>query len=33
VRHSPPAFLLFSLTDGTLALVTLWLLLRTRRRA
>lgn len=32
VRRSPPAFLLFSLTDGALALVTLWLLLRTRRR-
>ena len=26
-RHSPPAFLLFALSDGTLALVTLWALL------
>jgi hypothetical protein len=31
-RHSPPAFLLFSATDGALALVTLWALLSTRRR-
>jgi hypothetical protein len=30
-RHSPPAFLIFSATDGALALVTLWALLRTRR--
>ena len=28
VRHSPPAFLLFAVSDGTLALVTLWALLR-----
>ncbi|MDE3155182.1 MAG: hypothetical protein KGN76_08765 [Acidobacteriota bacterium] len=26
VRHSPPAFLLFAASDGTLALVTLWAL-------
>jgi hypothetical protein len=31
-RHSPPAFLLFSITDGILALVTLWALLRTADR-
>ena len=30
VRHSPPAFLLFAISDGTLALVTFWAL--TRRR-
>ena len=30
VRHSPPAFLLFAISDGTLALVTVWAL--TRRR-
>ncbi len=30
VRHSPPAFLLFAVTDGTLAVVTVWALLRTR---
>ena len=28
VRHSPPAFLLFAVSDGTLALVTLWALVR-----
>jgi hypothetical protein len=28
VRHSPPAFLVFAATDGALALVTLWALLR-----
>jgi hypothetical protein len=28
VRHSPPAFLLFAASDGTLALLTLWALLR-----
>lgn len=27
VRHSPPAFLLFAASDGTLAIVTLWALL------
>ena len=27
-RQSPPAFLLFAVTDGTLAAVTLWALLR-----
>jgi hypothetical protein len=30
VRHSPPTFLLFAATDGTLALLTLALLLRVR---
>jgi hypothetical protein len=30
-RHSPPAFLLFAGTDGTLAVVTLWALLASRR--
>jgi hypothetical protein len=30
MRHSPPSFLLFALSDGTLAAVTLWGLLRTR---
>jgi hypothetical protein len=29
-RQSPPSFLLFALTDGTLALVTLWALLSLR---
>lgn len=29
LRESPPAFLLFAITDGTLAVVTLWVLLRT----
>jgi hypothetical protein len=28
LRHSPPAFLLFSVADGTLALLTLWALLK-----
>jgi hypothetical protein len=28
VRHSPPAFLLFAVSDGTLALVTFWALTR-----
>ncbi len=28
VRHSPPLYLVFAVTDGTLALVTLWALLR-----
>jgi hypothetical protein len=28
VRHSPSAFLLFAVSDGTLALVTLWALVR-----
>jgi hypothetical protein len=32
VRQSPPVFLVFSVTDGTLALVTLWALLSTRRQ-
>ena len=30
VRHSPRSFLLFALSDGTLALVTLWALLTVR---
>ena len=30
VRHSPPAFLLFAISDGTLALVTFWALVRRR---
>lgn len=30
VRHSPPAFLLFAVADGTLAILTLWALLGTR---
>jgi hypothetical protein len=30
LRHSPPAFLLFAVTDGTLAILTLALLLRRR---
>jgi hypothetical protein len=32
-QHSPPAFLLFVLTDGTLAVLTAALLWRTRRAA
>jgi hypothetical protein len=32
VRQSPPAFLLFAATDGTLAAVTLWALVASRRR-
>ena len=28
VRHSPPAFLLFAVSDGTLAVLTLWALVR-----
>jgi hypothetical protein len=31
VRHSPPSFLLFAVSDGTLALVTLWALVTTVR--
>jgi hypothetical protein len=31
-RQSPSVFLVFSLTDGTLALATLWALLSTRRQ-
>ena len=31
VRHSPPAFLLFAISDGTLALVTFWALTRRRQ--
>ena len=30
LRHSPPAFLLFAVSDGTLALLTLWVLLTAR---
>lgn len=29
LRHSPPAYLVFAVADGTLALVTLWALRRT----
>jgi len=29
LRHSPPSFLLFAASDGTLALITLWVLLST----
>ena len=32
LRHSPPAFLAFAVTDGTLAVVTLWALLATRNQ-
>jgi hypothetical protein len=32
VRQSPPAFLLFAATDGTLAAVTLWALWSSRSR-
>jgi hypothetical protein len=31
VRHSPRSFLLFAVSDGTLALLTLWALTRTAR--
>ena len=31
VRHSPPSFLLFAVSDGTLALLTLWALTSARR--
>jgi hypothetical protein len=31
VRHSPPSFLLFAASDGTLALLTLWALVTTRK--
>ena len=30
-RHSPPSFLLFAASDGTLAVLTLWALLASRR--
>ena len=30
-RHSPRSFLLFAASDGALALLTLWVLLRTRQ--
>jgi hypothetical protein len=33
VRHSPPSFLLFAASDGTLALVTWWALATTAARA
>ena len=29
-RHSPPSFLLFAASDGLLAIVTLWVLVRSR---
>ena len=32
VRHSPASFLLFAASDGTLALVTLWVLLSSGTR-
>jgi len=32
-RQSPPAFLLFAVTDGALALVTLWALLVSRAKS
>jgi hypothetical protein len=32
VRHSPAAFLLFAASDGTVALLTLWALWRSRQR-
>lgn len=32
-RQSPPSFLLFAVTDGVLALVTLWALVASRPRA
>jgi hypothetical protein len=31
VRHSPSSFLLFAVSDGTLALITLWALVTTVR--
>lgn len=33
VRHSPPVFLLFAISDGTLALITLWALMTVRLTA
>ena len=33
VHHSPPAYLLFAGSDGTLALATLWVLMATRTTA
>jgi hypothetical protein len=33
VRHSPPSFLLFAASDGTLALATLWVLLTAPRES
>ena len=33
VRHSPRSFLLFAVSDGTVAALTLWALLTTRQRA
>ena len=30
VRHSPPSFLLFALSDGTMALLAVWALVTTR---
>jgi len=32
VRHSPSSFLLFAVSDGMLAVITLWALLATTRR-
>lgn len=31
VRHSPPSFLLFALSDGTMALLAVWALVTTRK--
>jgi hypothetical protein len=31
IRHSPPSFLIFAASDGTLALLTLWVLLTAPR--
>jgi hypothetical protein len=33
VRHSPSSFLLFAVSDGALALITLWALLTVRRES
>jgi hypothetical protein len=33
VRHSPPSFLLFAVSDGTVALLTLWALVSHRGRS
>jgi hypothetical protein len=33
LRGSPPSFLLFAVGDGSLAVLTLWALVRTRRRS
>lgn len=33
VRHSPPAYLAFAVADGTFALITLWVLVRSANEA